>query len=278
VGNCTFCGQSAGFFQHEHAACRQRQENGREKILSLIAQASQYPKLMQDLSGQTSRIGADSFVSAAEQKLLLAQGWARSLDSLRENDGLISAEAERSLLELQRCLALSRQELDQNGAYTRLVKAVVIRELLAGILPARFNSAGLSFNLQKDESIIWAFPNVHYLEDRVRRQYVGGSHGVSVRVAKGMYYRVGAFKGQAIDRTQRVQVDTGILAITSKNVYFAGPAKSLRVSYTKIVSFQPFSDGFAMTRDAVSAKPQVFITGDGWFSYNLVTNLAHLAR
>ena len=27
-------------------------------------------------------------------------------------------------------------------------------------------------------------------------------------------------------------------------------------------------------RDAQTAKPQVFRTGDGWFAYHLVTNLA----
>ena len=29
-------------------------------------------------------------------------------------------------------------------------------------------------------------------------------------------------------------------------------------------------------RDAQSAKPQVFKTGDGWFAYNLAVNLAHM--
>jgi hypothetical protein len=29
-------------------------------------------------------------------------------------------------------------------------------------------------------------------------------------------------------------------------------------------------------RDAANAKPQFFITGDGWFTYNLVTNLSQL--
>jgi hypothetical protein len=64
--------------------------------------------------------------------------------------------------------------------------------------------------------------------------------------------------------------------ITDRNIYFSGPQKSLRLPYKKIVSFQPFSDGFGLIRDAVSAKPQIFVTGDGWFTYNVVTNLAHM--
>lgn len=96
---------------------------------------------------------------------------------------------------------------------------------------------------------------------------------MSIRVAKGLYYRVGAFKAQAVDRTERVHVDTGLVAVTDKHIYFGGPLKSLRLAYAKIVSFQPFSDGIGVIRDASNAKSQLFITGDGWFTYNLVTNL-----
>ena len=44
--------------------------------------------------------------------------------------------------------------------------------------------------------------------------------------------------------------------------------------YDRIVSFEPYDDGFGIMRDAQTAKPQMFRTGDGWFPYNLATNLA----
>jgi len=67
-----------------------------------------------------------------------------------------------------------------------------------------------------------------------------------------------------------------MLIATDKHIYFAGPKKSFRVPYAKIVSFLSFSDGVGLVRDAVSAKPQIFVTGDGWFAYNLLANLARL--
>jgi hypothetical protein len=97
-----------------------------------------------------------------------------------------------------------------------------------------------------------------------------------VRIVKGVYYHTSGFQGHPIDRTVRQLVDTGLFVVTDKNVYFVGPQKSLRIPYGNIVSFVPFSDGIALTRDAASAKPQVFVTNDGWFTYNLVTNLAKL--
>ncbi len=189
----------------------------------------------------------------------------------------LSLEVEKRLMDLKESLSLSRSSLEGSGAWDRVVKSAAIRDLLNGVIPKRMSFDGnLSLNLQKGEQIVWAFDRSEYLEDRTRRQYVGGSRGVSVRVMRGVYYHVGGFKGHAVDRTERVHVDTGSATITSKHLYFSGPNKTFRVSYTKIVSFHPFSDGVGIVRDSATAKPQFFITHDGWFTYNLVTNLARL--
>jgi len=116
-----------------------------------------------------------------------------------------------------------------------------------------------------------------YFEQRVQRAYAGVSQGLSIRLVKGFYYRPSAFHANPVERSHLVQVDTGYLAATTKHVYFGGPAKSLRVPYGKIVSFLPFSDGFGIHREAASAKPPIFLTGDGWFEYKLVVNLAQRA-
>jgi len=144
-----------------------------------------------------------------------------------------------------------------------------------GVIPKRMGfDRSPRLNFQRNEQVVWTFEGIDYLEDRTRRQYVGASSGVSIRVMKGIYYHVGGFKGQAIDRTERVHLDTGLVAVTTKQIYFAGAERAFRVPYAKIVSFEPFTNGLGIIRDGVSAKPQIFVTHDGWFTYNLVSNLA----
>ena len=55
------------------------------------------------------------------------------------------------------------------------------------------------------------------------------------------------------------------------------PSQSRRVTFllnrwTDI--FLNYDDGFGIIRDAQTAKPQTFRTGDGWFAYNLAVNLS----
>jgi|SRR5581483_425339 len=277
MGNCKFCGESAGFLSSEHTECEQLHENGKEQIGAEVSKALSPSGSLETLQSHLTEIAQDSYISDHERQTLLVQGWTDAVSRCLE-DGILDESEETRLVEFKNHFSLTESDLDANGAFTRIVKAGVIRDILNGVIPRRIKvEANLPINLQKNEEVVWVFPGCEYLEDKTRRQYVGGSQGVSIRIMKGLYYRVGAFAGQPIDRTERVPVDTGIVAVTNAHIYFAGPIKALRVPYAKIVSFQPFTDGVGIIRDASNAKPQIFVTGDGWFTYNLVTNLAHLS-
>ena len=95
-------------------------------------------------------------------------------------------------------------------------------------------------------------------------------------MARGVHYRPSTFRSRPIEWEETVHADTGMLGRTAKHIYSAGRRKRFRVRYDKIVAFEPFSDGSGIMRDAQTAKPQTFRTGDGWFAYNLAANLAQV--
>lgn len=283
MGTCTYCGKPAGFLRSKHAECEEKNQQrerviqgGRQQIAVEVVRAIKDSDNFDNLEKNISEIEQSSFVPFIERKALLIRGWENSVEQFLE-DGILDAAEEKRLVEFKERFTLSQSDLDKNGALTKTTKAAVLRDVLNGVIPQRMSVNGnLSINLQKGEQVVWAFPGSKYLEDKTRRQFVGSSQGVSVRVLKGVYYRVGAFKGHAVENTERVHVDTGMVIVTTKNIYFAGPQKSVRLPYSKIISFEPYSDGIGVMRDAATAKPQIFVTGDGWFTYNLVTNLSQI--
>lgn len=283
MGNCKYCGKPAGFLRSKHAECeeenRKREyaiQNANAQILSEAIGAIKGTAMFSALEAKIAEIEQANHLSTAQRKPLLIRAWEKSVDDFLE-DGVLDAEEEKRLVEFRDHFGFSQGDLNGNGALTKTAKAGVLRDVLDGKIPQRVSVDGsMPINFQKGETVVWAFPDSRYLEDKTRRQYVGGSQGVSIRVMKGVYYRVGAFKGEAVESTERVHIDTGLVVVTDKNIYFAGPRKSLRVPYPKIVSFEPFSDGIGIMRDAATAKPQIFVTGDGWSTYNLVTNLSQL--
>jgi hypothetical protein len=283
MGNCKYCEKPAGFLRRKHAECEENHlnrerliERGRQQIAIEALNAIKSSDSLDNAEKKILEIEQSSFVPSSERKILLSKSWENAVEHFLE-DGILDAIEESRLVEFSNHFALSQSDLDKNGALTKITKSAIIRDVLNGTIPKRLMIDGsLSINFQKGEQLVWVFTGSKYLEDKTRRQYVGRSQGVSVRVMKGVYYRTGAFKGHAVEYTERVHIDTGQFVITNKNIYFAGPKKSIRIPYAKIVSFEPFSDGIGITRDAATAKPQIFVTGDGWFTYNLATNLSQL--
>ena len=217
---------------------------------------------------------AQSELSSTEQRRLLAQAWEAAVESSIE-DGVLSLDEENALIHYLRHFNLEQADVDGNGAYNNMVKSAVIREAAEGLIPDRLGDIPrVPFNLMKSEQLVWVLDGVDYYEIKTRRERRGSSHGLSIRVAKGVYYRPSTFRSRPVEWEETVHADTGLLGVTSKHIYFHGPRQRFRVRYDRIVSFEPYNDGIGIMREAQTAKPQTFRTGDGWFIYNLVSNLA----
>lgn len=72
--------------------------------------------------------------------------------------------------------------------------------------------------------------------------YTGGSRGVSIRVMKGMSYRVGASKSQPI-RGNVQEKTPGMLTITNKRIVFSGAKGTFDKKIITLSSITPHTDG-----------------------------------
>lgn len=276
MGSCIYCGESAGFLRRKHKKCGQKHEQGKSEVISLVSQVNYEDIDFGRLERSIKEIAQNSFIDSGLLIKLVVSGWESAVE-LAFDDGLLSEQKETVLNELKEYFDLSEQSLDRAGSYSKMVKGAILRDITNGKLPEQVEVSGnLPFNLQKAEKIIWLFQDVKYYEEKSRTKYVGGSKGVSFRIAKGVYYRTGGFKGERVKTSETIHADTGFLGVTNKHMYFSGPSKKFRIAFNKIVAFEPFSDGIGVQRDAQTAKPQIFETGDGWFTYNLIANLAQM--
>ena len=225
-----------------------------------------------DLADAIRQTGMDD----GQTKELLLRAWEAAVEGALE-DGLASLDEENALAKYAGHFGLTQKNLDGNGTQTNLVQAAGIQDVTQGVVPQCQNITGtLPFNLMKSEKLFWVIQGVDYLETVVRRERRGASHGLSIRVAQGVYYHPSAFRSRSIEWEETVHADTGLLGLTTKHIYFAGSRKKFRVRYDRIASFDPYEDGFGSMRDTPTAKPQALRTGDGWFPYNLAANLARM--
>lgn len=286
MGNCVHCGKAAGWFRSTHAECQAdyervmaakvaEEDRMRGAYGSAVTTLAGLIRANGDMTTLLDAVEADigaGLLARDEKTVFVAKAWALAVDDFLE-DGLLSEEEDARLHQVMTTFSLTPADLNPSGALLKAGKASVLRSVMEG-KPILAKSTSVPVNLQRGESVVWVFDNVDYLEDRVKRERVGGSQGVSLRVMSGVYYRVGAFKARTVESTHRTKVDQGALVVTTKHLYFVGGATSKKIPYSKIVSFEQYSNGIGLMRDAASALPQTFVLGDGWFACNLIMNLA----
>lgn len=276
MGICRLCGKDAGLLRSAHKACEERYAGGTRLVESLVIGALRNGIDRERIEDKVSEFANTFSLDLAGVKPILMSAWDRAAEDAI-SDNLLTKEEEERLTELAEFFGADTQQLSKRDAFMKLVKAAVIRDLCEGKVPERLKLDGqLPVAMQKDEKLIWVFQNVRYFESRTRTHYVGGSQGMSFRVMKGVYYRVGAFRGDPVQTTANVHIDTGMLVVTNKHLTFVGPQKSVRLKHEKIISHTPYSDGIGVCRDAATAKPQMFVTDDGWFTYNVIVNAAKI--
>jgi len=276
MGTCLYCGKKVGIFRKYHSECKKKFKEGKQKIIDYIYTESKNNNF-DNIVKIVDIITKENFIDNNTKKESIIKGWEYAVKKAFD-DGILSEQEEKNLTSVITKFSLNQTDLDKNGYYTKLIQGKALREIMNGILPdvIDIDKTSLPFNFQKKEEVIWVFYNVDYYEQKTRRQYQGGSKGVSIRIAKGLYYRVGAFKGETISYTETIHADNGLMVITNKHIYFSGSNKSFRINFNKIVSFQAYEDGIGVQKDGVTAKPIIFKNNQGWFTYNLLSNISNI--
>lgn len=164
--------------------------------------------------------------------------------------GSVTAEAEHELSNIRHYLGIPNAEI--GPSLHELDHFRLLRDIHDGNVPV-ISVPGLL--TQKGESPYWREAAVILEERVVSRQYVGGSQGVSVRIMKGVSYRVGAQRGHLESRTGVVPISSGEFVVTSKRIIFVGSGKGFNIRLDKVLNLELHSDGVTVTDG--SSKPHL---------------------
>lgn len=96
----------------------------------------------------------------------------------------------------------------------------------------------------------------------VGRRYQGSGSGVSLRVTRGVSFRMGGATGYSVPVMDLVPVADGRLVVTSQRLIFAGDLAGWADPLPKIIAFEGFSDGIQYSVQGRS-KPRIFKLGPG---------------
>jgi hypothetical protein len=103
----------------------------------------------------------------------------------------------------------------------------------AGIIP-NYNREVEGLILKPNERCCLIACGVEHIVPHKKTSYVGGSHGVSIRITKGVSYRVGTFRGRPVTSVTEKVADRGNLYITTQRVVFTGSVHVTTLPINKV--------------------------------------------
>lgn len=271
---CKYCGKSAGLFSSKHAECEQRHNQGVARVRDILAGCFDRKEDFYLRQNEIRGVCSESFITPETCRQIYCEAFDQAVDNYLA-DGIIDGPEEQCVARFVQFSGLPQQELNANMSLEKVVQSKVLQEILDGKVPQpRITVAGnFPFLLSRNEHMLWLFRDVTLQMQKVRRETVGRTRGVSVRLCKGVYYRTGGYRGRPVETTYMDVVGTGSVCLTDRNLYFHSPEKALKIPFTKILSLESYSNGLVVQKDGANDKPMFFEGLNSWFCHNVIANL-----
>lgn len=151
--------------------------------------------------------------------------------------------------DLADCLEIKNDKIRDD--ITILSLSFLEREFQEGRFELDYSNVDIP--LKRDEVIYFAC-NGDLIGIKTTRHHIGGSRGINFRLAKGLYYRIGAHNGISESIKEDVIKSDGILVITNKRVVFAGNQNSFEIYLDKIINFL-FKDSVLVINTSNKQEP-----------------------
>lgn len=106
----------------------------------------------------------------------------------------------------------------------------------------------LPMQLQPGE-VGYIMENATWMEHRrTARAYAYAGVGTSIRIARGIRFRLGVAKPLQIVTDGLTIIDRGVLFMTNRRIVFSGSVRNYSVKIDSLIAFHAFSDGMALEK------------------------------
>lgn len=207
-----------------------------------------------------------SEISDTTQPLWLRYGHQTLTEAewIRISEGGVSDEEQKKIN--REAEALKKQEIakqkekDAND---------FLRGLENGSIPINYSGQSPVI-LKKDELISIIMENINLQEPRAVRQTNAAYGGPTIRVAKGVSFRMGGTSARSESHEEIRVIDNGKLVLTNKRLIFIGTKRTVNIDLRKIMAIVPYKDGIESQREN-KQKPEYF-TGTDKHTINYTIN------
>jgi hypothetical protein len=160
-------------------------------------------------------------------------------------DGVLRVGEEEALLDF--AASLDAKVTLEGESAKLMTRARTLGQIEQGLLP----SVLVGLVLNGDEICHFASPALAQYEMRIVTKRIDYSGPVaSIRIMKGVRWRVGSISTSRVTRDVLTHIDVGDFYITSRKLFFQGVRKNTSIMLGKVMQFHVFKDGLQVEKES----------------------------
>lgn len=237
-------------------AQKKERENARNWYYGLVRQAALGTVVVADVAADVVKWRAAAAMSPADLTNLNIQIWREAMESVVADDIVSQVEEDRL------------NSLGELIGVDYLTPTVLGPDLGGRLMIARINDGRLpvvavpKILLKKAETAHFEV-QAALMKEVIERETRGAYSGWSFRVAKGVRFSTGGYRGKSVVvGTHLTVADTGALTLTSARAVYTGMRKTMELPYSKLLSVSVFNDGIQFQMSNRQSAP-LFRVPDG---------------
>ncbi len=258
ASNCVKCGKKIPFFgrlanQDVCGDCilEEQESQKRSKIAAKEALVAKRNAFIDEIieSKTISKEQSDFFQTQNKSSLIDAYS---KIFSHFESDNELDEDEICTLKSIQSSFGLSNDDVKYEERLLPYQYLLSIRtENSLPLVNLTYEEGAPQINLKKGETIHYASPAILKEKRVVSLGYQGGSHGISIPIAKGVRYHLGSHRGSILKEEQMVETSSGYLVITNKRLILNPyPGKKVvNIPLNKILSHCCYSNGVEIYKE-----------------------------
>ncbi len=171
------------------------------------------------------------------------------------SDSRITDEEKKELEALMSYFGLTQNDFEFNQ--TTFNKFYTLALIDKGVMPTPQHS-GFNIIMKKDEILHWGCSATLKKQKRITERVNYSGLTGSIKIMKGVRYRVGSIALAPQTREVMVDEDTGNFWLTNQRFGFLGSRKNFTMPYSKILSLELYKDGISIHKEG---REKPFIVG-----------------
>lgn len=262
MGKCIVCSKSAGPFYSLHKACYPVYESTNRCLQQAVADIASSTAGQEGIRQRVEACRPSSTFSQSLFETLITRAWqeqaARTVKSRSPDPGQAN-----NLLGLASTFGLKEEAVDPH-LFLRLSNIEHFTGIQQGRRPSRsFPDVRDEFGMDDEESLLWIFEGVRQVG---QKRQVEPSRWALFQTILNNQFRKSRYR----EREMEVQAQ-GRLAITDQNIYYMSGQVPTKLGLADIYAITPLEDGVRIQPVYSGSRSSSYITGDGRFTYALLS-------